>query len=284
MESISSSLPRITVVTPSFNQADYLEKCIKSVIAQNYPNLEYIVMDGGSTDGSVDIIKHYEPYIAYWQSQPDGGQATALSEGFKRSTGVLLSWINSDDLFCKNALGRIINAYQKEISAGLIYGNSFLVDQMENLLSPLLPLPTMSYKNWLCGPPSVFQGSVFFTREAYENVGGINSNLEYAIEYELFFKIVKQFPVTYVPYFIACFRNQPKSKTNTIRHIGKEEIKKILLQLENIDSESYTFKARRLLLAIRFLCSNRKRLMNKFQCYDLAKDYQDVFRELTTFL
>jgi glycosyltransferase involved in cell wall biosynthesis len=275
MKFIDGNFPRISIVTPSFNQAVYLEKCIKSVLTQNYPNLEYIVMDGGSTDGSVEIIKRYEPYITYWQSQPDGGQAAAIGDGFQRSTGELLSWINSDDFLCKDALFKVAESYQKNHLSGLFYGNSFWVDQIGNLRYPLLASP-MIYRNWIYGTCSVFQGSVFFTDKAYKSVNGINMNLVYSMEYELFWKIAKNFPTTYVPDFIACFRDQPNSKGNKISHIGRQEFREILLNLANIDSETYKYKM------ISSLLRNKRRLLNKiFHPDRLFKNYQTIFGELT---
>ncbi|HOK65214.1 MAG TPA: glycosyltransferase [Anaerohalosphaeraceae bacterium] len=107
-----STWPKITVVTPSFNQAKYLEACIQSVLNQGYPNLEYIIMDGGSTDGSVEIIKKYEKYLTYWQSKPDGGQYAAVEEGFRRSTGEILTWLNSDDIFLPDAFFKTAAIFQ----------------------------------------------------------------------------------------------------------------------------------------------------------------------------
>src|SRR6185503_20481856 len=101
----SPSFPRITVTTPSFNQRSFLEATIRSVLLQGYPNLEYFVMDGGSTDGSVEIIKKYAPWIDYWVSEPDGGQSAAINRGLQMGTGKFAAWINSDDLLCKNAVG-----------------------------------------------------------------------------------------------------------------------------------------------------------------------------------
>jgi len=92
-----NTLPTISIVTPSFNQAPFLEECIDSILSQNYPNLEYIIMDGGSTDGSVEIIKKYARHLTYWQSQPDGGQYAAINEGFTKTTGEIMAWLNSDD-------------------------------------------------------------------------------------------------------------------------------------------------------------------------------------------
>jgi glycosyltransferase involved in cell wall biosynthesis len=273
---MNSSLPKISIVTPSFNQAIYLEKCIKSVLAQNYPNLEYIVMDGGSTDGSVEIIKRYEPYITYWQSQPDGGQAAAISEGFQKSTGILLSWINSDDFLCKGALQKIAEVYQENPLGGLFYGNSFWVDQRGDFRKSFLACP-MTYKQWIHQYSTVFQGSVFFSNIAYRRVGGVNEKLIYAMEYELFFKIAKVFPTFHIPYFIACFRDQPQSKGNTISFIGKEEFSRILLNLEGINVHSYKYKIRL------FLHKNKRRILRLLQMKS-KMEYSSLFDELTTFL
>src|SRR5881396_2686502 len=104
VEQTSSSPRSISIVTPSYNQAAFLEETIRSVLLQGYPNLEYIVIDGGSTDGSVEIIKRYEKHLSYWQSEPDGGQYDAISQGFARTSGDLMAWLNSDDMLHRNAL------------------------------------------------------------------------------------------------------------------------------------------------------------------------------------
>jgi len=277
VKSVNKSLPRISIVTPSFNQAAYLEKCIKSVLAQNYPNLEYIVMDGGSTDGSVEIIRRYESNITYWQSQPDGGQAAAIGEGFQRSTGRLLSWINSDDFLCKGALFRVAEAYQEHPSSGLFFGNSFWVDHVGNLKYPLIP-SSMSYEDWIYQTYSVFQGSVFFSHDTYLKVGGININLLYAMEYDLFFKIAKIFPTTYIPHFLACFRDQPKSKTNNISFTGEQEFRKVVLEIENLDTQKLRYRA---LVSLR---RSRRRLFRFISFIDFIKlkasqkEFSDLIR------
>src|SRR5712664_2616221 len=104
--------PRISIVTPSFNQASYLEAALKSVLDQNYPNLEYIVVDGGSTDGSVEIIQRYADRLTYWVSQPDRGQMDALNKGFRRTTGEIMAWLNSDDMLCSWALQTVGHIFQ----------------------------------------------------------------------------------------------------------------------------------------------------------------------------
>ncbi len=269
---MDNNLPKITIVTPSFNQAEYLEKCIKSVISQGYPNLEYIVMDGGSTDSSVEIIKRYEPHITYWQSQPDGGQGAAIAEGFQRSTGTLLSWINSDDFLCKGALFKVAEVYKENCLSGLFFGNSFWVDYIEDLKYPLIS-SSMSYEDWIYQTYSVFQGSVFFSHDAYVKVGGINTNLMYAMEYDLFFKIAKIFPTTHVPYFLACFRDQPRSKTNNISFIGEEELRRVVLEIEGIDVRTLRYRI------IVFLRRNKRRLARTISFANIIrfKAYQEIF-------
>ena len=109
LEQTSGSLPSISVVTPSYNQAAFLEETIRSVLLQGYPNLEYLVMDGGSSDGSVEIIKKYEKYLAYWTSQKDAGPSDAIRKGFEKATGSILAYLNSDDLYLPGTLHHLVN-------------------------------------------------------------------------------------------------------------------------------------------------------------------------------
>src|SRR5215467_14001015 len=123
-----ASWPRITIVTPTLNQAAYLERTILSVLNQNYPNLEYIILDGGSRDGSDAIIEKYSRYLSYWRSQSDGGQAAALKEGFDRATGEILAWINSDDMYFPGVLRQIGDMMRSHPETDISYGNMDLLD------------------------------------------------------------------------------------------------------------------------------------------------------------
>src|SRR5579884_4008024 len=116
--------PKVTVVTPSFNQAEYLEETIRSVLLQGYSDLEYIIIDGGSSDASVAIIGKYEPYLAYWVSEKDHGAADAIGKGFQRATGSILAWLNSDDVYRPGALQKVAAAFAKNSAVEVVYGNT----------------------------------------------------------------------------------------------------------------------------------------------------------------
>ena len=138
------SRPKISIVTPSYNQAEFLERTILSVLNQNYPNLEYIIIDGGSTDSSAEIIKKYERYLTYWVSEPDDGQADAINKGFAKATGDILAWLNSDDLYLPGALLKVKESFQ---NAGIafLYGHSILVDKEDRVIRILYTLPQTYY-------------------------------------------------------------------------------------------------------------------------------------------
>jgi glycosyltransferase involved in cell wall biosynthesis len=240
--------PKITIVTPSFNQGIYLEECIKSVVNQNYPNLEYIIMDGGSTDESISIIKKYSKYLSYWQSQSDGGQADAIKEGLTKGTGEIYAWLNSDDLMCNNALWEVGKTFSNNPRLGFICGDAFLIDTKTELIRTLIP-GEIDYQRLVYGAASLFQGSVFFSSHAYHQVGGINPNLTYSMEYELFFKIAQAYEIKYIPKFLACFRKQPLSKTANLKKIGKEESQKVLREVCQIELESYEYKLKQFYLS-----------------------------------
>jgi glycosyltransferase involved in cell wall biosynthesis len=125
----SHDSPKITVVTPSFNQAPFLEETIRSVLLQGYPNLEYIIMDGGSTDGSVEIIRKYEPWLTYWQSERDGGQAEAINNGWKRSTGYAITWLNSDDVLTPDSLMTSVQVLAAKDGPDMVYGDNTIIDE-----------------------------------------------------------------------------------------------------------------------------------------------------------
>ncbi len=131
------SWPKISIVTPSYNQAEFLERTILSVLNQNYPNLEYIIIDGGSTDGSVEIIKKYEKYLSYWVSEKDRGQAHALNKGFEKATGDLVGWQNSDDIYLPGAFRKVAEVYRNNPNYDVYFGNIYFIAEEDNIIRDL---------------------------------------------------------------------------------------------------------------------------------------------------
>src|SRR4051812_37287519 len=176
-----AELPRFTIVTPSFNQAAYLERTIRSIVDQGYPNLEYFVMDGGSTDGSIDIIKRYDEQIDYWVSGPDGGQAAAINAGWARGSGEIVAWLNSDDYYLPGALRWVADYMVSHPDEWVVYGKVEFVDPEVNLLADLgWPY---SRRGMLLSRQLVPQPGAFIRREAIEKVGMLDEHLDYVMDY-----------------------------------------------------------------------------------------------------
>jgi len=136
----NSVLPKISIITPSFNQGNYIEETIRSVLLQDYPNLEYIVIDGGSTDGTLEIIKKYEPWITYWESAPDRGQSHAINKGIQKASGDWIAWLNSDDIYLENALTKIVATItQSSKTASWIVGTTIFTDPNLHEISQFKP-------------------------------------------------------------------------------------------------------------------------------------------------
>jgi glycosyltransferase involved in cell wall biosynthesis len=182
-----SCVPKISIVTPSFNQAAFLEATIQSVLSQDYPNLEYIVMDGGSTDGSVEIIKRYEGRLAYWVSAKDGGQADAINKGFRQATGDILAWLNSDDMYLPGALAKVARVMPCTADAGIIFGNCIHINDLTGKLygSDVV----CNYEKWHIEQVDyIEQPSAFFSRSAWEKTGDLAIDLCYCLDWDWFIR------------------------------------------------------------------------------------------------
>ena len=186
----ADTYPRITIVTPSFNQARYLPETIESIIGQQYPNLEYIIIDGGSTDGSVEIIKRYESHLAYWVSQADSGQSEAINKGLRKATGALFNWINSDDLLFPDALNRIAEAYATNPQADLVVGYGAKSDANGAITRITVPPRqlSMSPANWSF---FIHQQAVFIATETVRRLGGVREDLFSIMDAELYYRIFR---------------------------------------------------------------------------------------------
>ena len=214
--------PRISIVTASYNQGRFIEETIRSVLLQGYPDLEYIVIDGGSGDSSVDILRKYEQWLAYWVSESDRGQADALKKGFGRARGELFGWVNSDDLLAPCALQVVADAYVRHplfwLYAGTVenfedgyFGEDHEVTRQCNIsfMNLLLPADIRMRPTW-------HQPGIFFTSDIYRKSGGISPNYYYRMDYDLLLRMLDSGGrVCYLNESLAYFRKHPLSKTCT---------------------------------------------------------------------
>ena len=217
--------PRISIVTPSYNQSAFLEETIRSVLLQGYPSLEYIVIDGGSSDDSVRIIRKYERWLDYWVSESDRGQADALRKGFRRAQGELIGWINSDDLLAPNALRAVAEAYVQNpffgIYAGVVenfedghLGEDHEIIRQQNItFDNLLRLGSASSVAETYVEPTWHQPGIFFSADLYRRSGEINPNYFYRMDYDLLLRMLENGGrVIYLNQTLAYFRKYPQSK------------------------------------------------------------------------
>lgn len=191
------ALPRITLVTPSYQQAAFLAGTIKSVVDQAYPSLEYLVYDGGSTDGSVEIIAAHSNVIDYWQSRPDGGQSAAINAGWARATGEILGWLNSDDQLAEGALRRVGRLFVDHPETDLIYGRMDLVDPGGRVLGTLGE--PYRRRTMLLSRNVVPQPAAFVRRSALERVGRLDDSLRYVMDLDLWLRLANDRPPLAVP-------------------------------------------------------------------------------------
>jgi len=207
----SCPLPKISIVTPSFNQAQYIEETIRSVLLQGYPNLEYIIIDGGSTDGSIEIVKKYEPWLTYWVSERDRGQSHAINKGFQHATGEVFAFINSDDYYLPGAFTRVAENFTEDYQ--LFVGMTFQIGT-DGVLTGKRRAPSLAVddvadwqKNWFRQP------GCFFSKEVFKKVGGIDESLKYSLDFDLWLRILKVGSGKYIENELAVARNHPAMKT-----------------------------------------------------------------------
>ena len=207
--------PRITVVTPSYNQAEFLEETLRSVLLQHYPNLEYIVIDGGSTDGSVDILKKYDRFVTSWVSEPDKGQSHAINKGFARSRGEILCWLNSDDMLAPGALARVAGILSDTSSRGWLIGSSNTIDRDGHCIGTRA-CPTVS-PNFLFDWPETWfpQQSTFWTRPLWEAAGPLDENLHYVMDLALWLAMFDTTPPICVPDVLSYYRFHEAAKCSS---------------------------------------------------------------------
>jgi len=205
------NLPMISIITPSYQQGEFIEATLQSVISQNYPSLEYIVIDGGSSDNSLAVIRSHESKINRWLSEPDHGQVDALNKGFRMAMGEIIGWINSDDVLVPDALARVGAFFAAHPDISLVFGDAIAIDRRGNPLS--LKKPGKFDIRWLIRTDDIPQSSVFFRRDFFISIGYLDDRLHYALDYDLLIKAALNQDPVYLPALLSEFRIYPETKT-----------------------------------------------------------------------
>lgn len=215
------SFPKVSIVTPSYNQGRFLEETILSVLDQKYPNLEYIIIDGGSTDNSVEIIKKYEKHLAYWVSEKDSGQTEAINKGFRRCTGDIVAWINSDDIYLPNTFNFIVDYFIDHPEIDFVYGDAKIIDANGSFIMHRKEVPFDRTMGLLIGFGFLIpQPSTFWRRKIFESVGLLDEKLQYAMDSDLWAKVSEKHEIKHIPRYLSEARYHDEAKTVQILKVG----------------------------------------------------------------
>ncbi len=209
---MSDSTPLVSIVTPSFNQGRFIEAALESVLTQDYPNIEYIVVDGASTDGTQRIIRKYESRLAWWLSEPDQGQTDAINKGLARANGAILAWLNSDDTYLPGAVAAAVDCFRQFPQAGLIYGDANYIDAAGRTIGRF-PAAQTDYGRLRQGYVHIPQQAAFFRGDLWRELGPLDPSYYFAMDYDLWVRIGKRAELRYVRQTWANFRLHAGGKT-----------------------------------------------------------------------
>jgi glycosyltransferase involved in cell wall biosynthesis len=220
-------LPKITLITPSLNQREFIEQTIESVLSQKYPDLEYIIMDGGSTDGTLEIVKGYEGKLR-WISEPDRGQSHALNKGFRIATGEVTAYLNSDDRYEPGTLFQVGEYFARNPQTAWVTGRCRNIDpkgrvtrqaiaRYKDFWLPFRSMAVLSVLNYISQP------ATFWRKRLFEEIGYFDEHLQFAMDYDFWLRIGKKYPLTYLSKTLACFRIHPASKSGGTDHSQFDE-------------------------------------------------------------
>jgi len=203
-------MPLLSIITPSYNQAAFLEKTIQSVLTQEGAAIEYIVVDGGSTDGSLEIIQRFANELAWWVSEPDAGQAQAINKGLAQAHGEYVAWLNSDDLYLPGAAAGAVRALEDNPSAGMVFGDAITIDEQGMELNRLV------FSDWglveLMKFRIICQPAVFMRRAVLEQAGALDTSYQYLLDHHLWLRMARQAPIQHVPATWAAARHHAQAK------------------------------------------------------------------------
>ncbi|KAA6439732.1 glycosyltransferase [Dyadobacter flavalbus] len=218
-----SEFPKLTVITPSYNQADFLERTILSVLNQNYPNLEYIIIDGGSTDKSVDIIRKYEKYLSWWVSEKDRGQVHAINKALEKATGDYISFQNSDDVYFPDTF-RIFGEAVRKSADDILYGDLYMITT-DDEVTEILKTTSYNLNCQILEGMQIHNQSLFFKRSLVEKYGVFDESFRFAFDYEFITRYTAKGTTTVrkVEGLAGALRVHADAKSSTIASVGKEE-------------------------------------------------------------
>ncbi|GAA4815306.1 glycosyltransferase family 2 protein [Litoribaculum gwangyangense] len=267
---LTKKYPRITVVTPNYNQGDYIEETINSVLNQNYPNLEYIIIDGGSTDQSLDIIKKYEKDLAYWNSEPDGGMYYAINKGFLKATGDIMCWINSDDILWENSLFSVANIFSSNPNIHWLQGRPTMIDKNNNVIVQKEYFFSKFYFYFLEYEKTfsfIQQESSFWSKTLWDKAGGyLNTSFKISADFDLWLRFFELEKMYCTKEHLGAFREREGQKSGDRKQYLNETKESLLLNFKKLSVfEKAMVKLMKLLSSINTLFQNKylSKIFNK---------------------
>jgi hypothetical protein len=205
--------PLVTVVTPSYNQGRFIRATIESVLSQNYPRLEYIVMDGGSTDETSSVVKDYASRLTYI-SERDKGQSHAINKGFRMARGEIVSWLNSDDLYLPGAVREAVGGFQRNPVAGAVYGEGYLIGPEGQITSRFPYTEPLNLWKLVHLSDYILQQTVYFRKGVLDDIGYLDEDLHYTMDWDILIRIASKYPLEYIPTYMGCLREHGEAKTS----------------------------------------------------------------------
>jgi glycosyltransferase involved in cell wall biosynthesis len=206
--------PLVSVITPSYNQGAFIRATIESVLSQDYPNVEYIIMDGGSTDETASVVRDYSSRVTFI-SEKDRGQSHAINKGFRMARGAILAWLNSDDVYLAGAIRSGVEGFRQNPSAGAVYGEGYLIDRAGAVVCRFPHTTPLNLWRLTYVSDYILQQSVFFRKEVLDDVGYLDEDLHYCMDWDLLIRIGTQYRLAYVPSYIACLREYAEAKSSS---------------------------------------------------------------------
>ena len=269
--------PKISIITPSFNQGKFLEETIKSVISQNYPNLDYIIIDGGSKDDSIDIINRYSKYLSYFKSESDKGQAEAINKGMKRAQGDIVAYLNSDDCYKEGTLKFVAEVFSQNPGLDFIYGDSELIDEHGEKIGVHKEIDFDFIMGSFFGfGPIIPQPSAFWKSKIFKEVGYFNEDLDYNLDGDFFSRAVKNRNVKHYPIILS--KNRFHDRSKTVQNINAPTSKYLNEHLNEVISSYSNLKISRIIpfkysKAVRWLYRS-KRIFTRLLKGHYFRDYE----------